>query len=69
MTTIREQALLLRLAAADVANEAQSRFVLRRTLRDLGWTDAAMDATVERVCAEMRTVRTTPAPMTFEAAA
>jgi hypothetical protein len=51
--TPREQALLLRLTAAEVASEVQSVFVLRRILRDLGWTEAAMDACVARVRAAL----------------
>ena len=38
--TPREQALLLRLVAAEIAGEARSVVVLRHTLAELGW-DAA----------------------------
>lgn len=49
MTTPHEQALLLRLAACTIKDEPQSIFVLRRILRDKGWTDEAMDGAVARV--------------------
>lgn len=49
MTTHREHALLLRLAAAEVAHEPQSIRVIRRILRDLGWTDGALDSGVARL--------------------
>lgn len=54
MTTPREQALMLRLAAAEVAGEERSVFVLRRILRDLGWSDAALDAATARVTTAAR---------------
>lgn len=47
--TPREHALLLRLVAAELLDEPQSIRVIRRILRDLGWTDAALDAGVARV--------------------
>jgi hypothetical protein len=47
--TPREQALLLRLCACELTQETRSIIVLRRILRDLGWTDAAMDAAVARI--------------------
>jgi hypothetical protein len=40
--TPREQALILRLAACELTREERSIIVLRRILRDLGWTDAAV---------------------------
>jgi hypothetical protein len=43
--TPREKALLLRLAAIEETQEWGAHN-LRRTLRDLGWTDEAMDAAV-----------------------
>ena len=47
--TPREAALLLRLAACEVRTEPRSAVVLRRILRDLGWSDAALDAAVARL--------------------
>lgn len=47
--TPREQALLLRLAAAETTDETRSIFVLRKTLESLGWTEAQMDRAVGRV--------------------
>lgn len=66
--TPREHALLLRLAAAEVANEPQSIRVLRRILRDLGWTDAALDSGVGHVRAAVVGVGMVQAGM-FERAA
>lgn len=47
--TTRETTLILRLAAAEVANEPYSVASLRRILADLGWTAAALDAATARI--------------------
>lgn len=48
MTTTRALALLCRLAAVEL-EQAYGAQNIRRTLRDLGWTDEAITAAVERV--------------------
>lgn len=45
--TTREKALLLRLAAVEEVGEAD--LLLRRTLRDLGWTEGAISDAVARI--------------------
>lgn len=66
--TPREQALILRLAAAEIAGEARSIIVLRRTLADLGWSDAGMTTATTRLRATVGTVRAVQAEL-FERAA
>jgi len=51
--TPRETALLLRLAACEVRPEPRSAVVLRRILRDLGWSDDALDTAVGRIVAAL----------------
>ena len=51
--TPRDRALILRLAAIAETGEWGAHN-LRRTLRDLGWSDAAMDVAVTRVRAAVR---------------
>ena len=65
--TPRERALILRLAAIAETGEwgAQN---LRRILRDLGWTDAAMNTAVARARAVLADVSFTQAEL-FERAA
>ncbi len=66
--TPREKALLLRLVAAELTQEDRSIVVIRRTLYDLGWTAAAMDAGVARILASLSGVVLTQAEL-FERAA
>ena len=47
--TPREQALLLRLLAAEIAGEARSVVVLRHTLADLGWDTARIGRAVAAI--------------------
>jgi hypothetical protein len=54
--TPREQALILRLCAADIADEPRSVIVLRRTLAALGWTDEAMAAALRQARAVLAVV-------------
>ena len=51
--TTRERYLVLRLAAAVLADEPYSVAALRRTLTDLGWTAAALDAAVAKARASV----------------
>lgn len=48
-TDAHTRALLCRLAACEIDGEAHSAANLRRTLRDLGMADAAIDVAVARV--------------------
>ncbi len=66
--TPHEQALLLRLAAAELTNEPHSIFVLRRMLADLGWTDAGMDAAIRSLRAALSCVSVRQADLFLEAA-
>lgn len=54
--TPREQALILRLCAAELTRETRSALVLRQTLTRLGWTDEAMTAAVAQARAVLATV-------------
>lgn len=51
--TPRERAYILRLAAIEETHE-YGALNLRRSLRDLGWEDAAIDTAVARVRAAVR---------------
>ena len=48
VTTTRALALLCRLAAVEI-EQAYGAQNIRRTLRDLGWTDQEITAAVERL--------------------
>lgn len=66
--TPREQALILRLCAADLMHEARSVIVLRQTLTRLGWTDEAMTAAVAQAHAVLAVVRVGQERMELEVA-
>lgn len=66
--TKRDQALLLRLAAAELTNESRSIIVLCATLHRLGWTDNGLDEALASLRAALTSVAFRQSAMELDAA-